>query len=151
MKRGEESNYTSHSIEDSERFGKMVAALLEPGDILLLNGELGAGKTLLTGSICEALGIPRESVASPTYTILRQYFFEEVSINHWDFYRISSLDELETSDFFELTADRNTITIVEWATLFSEAWNEIVPRCSIEITTGENDGERDFRTKWIIN
>lgn len=151
MKRGDSSVYQSLSPDESTAFGVGFASQLRSGDILLLDGALGAGKTLFTAAICTALGIPREAVASPTYTILRQYFYGDLTVNHWDFYRISSLDELEASDFFELTADRKSITIIEWASLFPEAWNEIVPRCEIVITGGDDNERRSFKAKWHTN
>ncbi|MCK5808366.1 tRNA (adenosine(37)-N6)-threonylcarbamoyltransferase complex ATPase subunit type 1 TsaE [bacterium] len=150
MKRGESGVFYTASPEESEVQGKDFAALLLPGDVILLDGQLGAGKTAFTAALCQGFSLPREAVASPTYTILRQYFHDDLTINHWDFYRISSLDELEATDFFELTADKKSITIVEWASLFPAAWNDIVPRCNIAISIEEGSERREFKTEWHL-
>jgi tRNA threonylcarbamoyladenosine biosynthesis protein TsaE len=151
MKRGENSIFHTNSPDESEFLGKEFATTLHPGDVILLDGALGAGKTAFTAAICQGLGLARESVASPTYTILRQYLSGNLTVNHWDFYRVSSLDELEATDFFELTAEPKSVTIVEWASLFPDAWNEITPRCNITITIGETDERRAFKTEWHEN
>ncbi len=150
MKRSESIGFYSRSPRDTERFARQLSAVVVPGDVILLHGELGAGKTLFAAELCVSFGVPREHIASPTYTVLRRYIAHNFTIYHWDFYRISSLDELEMADFFELTAENTAITIVEWASLFPEAWQDVVPRCEVFITGGDEYEHRQFRLEWNL-
>lgn len=93
------------SLNGMHEFGLRIAAKVMPGDVLVLVGDLGAGKTTLTKSIASGLGV-KESVSSPTFVIARQY----EGLIHVDAYRLASAYELEDLD---LDLEKN-FTVIEW-------------------------------------
>jgi len=76
------------SQEDTIEFGKKLGVLLKKGDIVCITGDLGTGKTVLTNGIASALGID-EYITSPTFTIVNEYEKGDISLYHFDVYRIS--------------------------------------------------------------
>ncbi|MDI9440250.1 tRNA (adenosine(37)-N6)-threonylcarbamoyltransferase complex ATPase subunit type 1 TsaE [Candidatus Darwinibacter acetoxidans] len=109
----------SHSPEETMRIAEAVGELLRPGDLLNLNGELGAGKTLFVKGLAAALGIPAEMVTSPTFSIINEYMGKGGLLYHFDFYRLQDELELENigyQDYFYGSG----ITVVEWGDLFRE-------------------------------
>lgn len=100
--------------------GERLAAALQPGDFVGLAGELGAGKTFLTRSICMALGVPEERIASPTFAIVHPYDGGRIAIHHADLYRIGGIDELYETGFLDLIG-RESALIVEWIDRVPEA------------------------------
>ena len=93
--------------------GERIAFALRPGDFLGLAGELGAGKTLLSRAICEALGVPSDRIASPTFAIVHPYDGGRLPVQHADLYRVSDYDELYATGFLDLV-DGDAVMIVEW-------------------------------------
>ena|SRR5579859_4478846 len=103
--------YQTHTPEATEALGAELAAALGPGDVVLVEGELGAGKTTFVRGACRALGVTGV-VNSPTFTIGQRYA-GQVPVSHLDLYRISSLSEEDP----ELLADylgSDRIAFVEW-------------------------------------
>lgn len=101
---------TTQSAAETEAFGGMLAGLLQPGDIVLLRGELGSGKTTLVRGACRSLGI-EEPVTSPTFTIGHLYHGRAI-VAHLDLYRFVGLSAAEWGDlepYFD-----GTIAFVEW-------------------------------------
>ena len=81
----------SHSPKETLQLGKSLGSSLTPGDIILLNGDLGAGKTHLTQGICRGVGLDEDSyIRSPTFTLINEYQ-AKIPIYHIDLYRIDSL------------------------------------------------------------
>lgn len=96
----------------TERLGRCLAALLEPGLVIFLSGPLGAGKTSLCGAIIRALGHPGP-VKSPTYTLVEPYLLTIGNVYHFDLYRLAEPEELEwlgARDYF----DGNSVCLIEW-------------------------------------
>ncbi len=122
----------SHSLNDTENIGKLIGENLSPGKIILLNGELGAGKTTLTKSICAALGVNPDLVISPTYTLVNVYE-GQCPIHHVDLYRLSSPDDLDSFDREDLINEEG-ITLVEWPEFIKLLLGE-EPRLQIELQT----------------
>ena len=84
---------TVHSVEETIEFGREIAAQLQPGDVLALVGDLGAGKTHLTKGIVAGLGSAAE-VTSPTFTLVHEYRDGQIPAFHFDFYRLDDPNEL---------------------------------------------------------
>ena len=123
--------------EATEAFGRELAARLEPGDLVLLHGDLGAGKTTLVRGILAGLG-HSGSVKSPTYTLLEPYQLTSRTVLHFDFYRIGDSRELEFIGIDELM-DTDAIKLVEWP----ERAADRLPPPDLEITLRvEDEGRR---------
>jgi tRNA threonylcarbamoyladenosine biosynthesis protein TsaE len=102
----------TNSAAETEELGARLAADLGPGDVVVVSGDLGAGKTTLVRGACRALGI-EEPVTSPTFTIGQRYRGDEVTVSHLDLYRLSGLEDEDPALLDDyLTAD--AIAFVEW-------------------------------------
>ena len=125
----------SHSPEETRALGEKLASGLKPGDVVLLNGELGAGKSELARGIARRLGVT-ETVASPSFTILNVYESGRCPLYHFDWYRLESAEEL-----FELGLEEylggDGIAVVEWAERCPEALPEKTIRIRLEATGDE--------------
>ncbi|MCM3569900.1 tRNA (adenosine(37)-N6)-threonylcarbamoyltransferase complex ATPase subunit type 1 TsaE [Neobacillus mesonae] len=105
----------THNSEETSQFAERLAALLQPGDILALEGDLGAGKTTFTKGLAKGLNIKR-TVNSPTFTIIKEYK-GRLPLYHMDVYRVAdSLEDLGFDEYFE----GDGVTVVEWAHLIKE-------------------------------
>ena len=105
--------FDSPCEECSLLLGRAIGELLEPGDILALRGELGAGKTLFARGIARGLGVsPEIRVTSPTFTIINEYT-ARLRLYHLDLYRISGPEDLETLPWEE-SLFGNGAAIIEW-------------------------------------
>jgi tRNA threonylcarbamoyl adenosine modification protein YjeE len=119
--------------EDATRaLARELAGEVAPGDLLVLEGPLGAGKTLLAAALVHALGVPAdEPIQSPTFALVHEYEGRLVVL-HADLYRLSSLDEVEELGFEE-RREGGAVTVVEWGARFDEALRPDV-RVSLSIT-----------------
>ncbi len=128
----------SGSAEETRRLGEGLAQALRPGDVILLRGTLGAGKSELTRGIARGLGVT-ETVTSPSFTILNVYESGRLPLYHFDWYRLESAEELYELGMDEyLTGDG--VAVVEWP----ERCEEAVPETALEIRirpTGEETRE----------
>ncbi len=86
--------FISRNESDTLEVAKKIVKYLKSGDVVLLEGDLGAGKTTLVKCIVSALGGEKDSVTSPTFTIVNEYVVKGMPIYHMDLYRIKSADEL---------------------------------------------------------
>jgi len=101
------------SLEQTVAFGKILAEIVEPGDVITLAGPLGAGKTALTQAIARGLGVdPRIYVTSPTFSLLHEYQ-GRLPLYHMDLYRLAGEDEIEELGFVEYFYGSG-LTVVEW-------------------------------------
>ncbi|KZB89998.1 tRNA threonylcarbamoyladenosine biosynthesis protein TsaE [Bacillus sp. VT 712] len=116
MKPLEEFVIQSASIEDTQKLANRLASLLAQGDVLLLEGDLGAGKTTFTKALAKGLEIKR-NVNSPTFTIIKEYKDGRLPLYHMDVYRLG--DEFEDLGFDEYF-EGDGVTVVEWAHLIEE-------------------------------
>jgi len=127
-------------------FAKEVARTLKGGELVVLDGDLGVGKTFFTAALCESLDVDRKKVSSPTYVIMKEYS-GKFPVFHWDFYRIAEEDELISADFSEILLTHNAINIVEWASLYEWFWKDHLPRIEIKIDFEGKDEQRTIRFK----
>lgn len=106
--------FETASAEETRMLGARIAAHLRPGDIVLLHGDLGAGKTTLTQGIGVALGMP-QLPQSPTFSLVIDSPLPGGGVlRHLDLYRLDDTGELEALGFEELTSDPEAITLIEW-------------------------------------
>src|SRR5687768_4253529 len=105
----------SSSLVETFNFGHQLGARLEGGEILLLSGPLGAGKTLLVKGICAALGIDEEDVTSPSFTLVNPYT-GRLRLYHIDLYRLDEgASAAHAVDLDELLIDEQAVIVIEWA------------------------------------
>lgn len=107
-------HYTSHSPDETMRFGADLGRHLFPGAVIALSGDLGSGKTCLAQGIARGLDVPEDSyVTSPTYTLVNEYH-GRLTLFHVDVYRLEGIADLEDIGFDEIVAG-DGVTVIEWA------------------------------------
>ena len=111
--------FITNAPEETEALGEKLAKLLRPGTVLAYLGDLGAGKTAFTRGLARGLGC-RETVASPTYTIVNEYLGGRLPLFHFDMYRLTSSDDLWDIGW-EDYLDRQGVCAVEWSENVPEA------------------------------
>ena len=111
--------YITHSPEETEKIGAALAQKLNAGTVIAYRGDLGAGKTAFTRGLARGLGC-RETVTSPTYTIVNEYLGGRLPLFHFDMYRLSSADDLFDIGW-EDYLDRGGVCAVEWSENIAEA------------------------------
>jgi tRNA threonylcarbamoyladenosine biosynthesis protein TsaE len=110
--------YVTESAEQTQTLGARLGRLLHPGDIVLLHGDLGAGKTTLTQGIAEGLGV-REQVQSPTFTLVAEHAGqtaegEPITLYHLDLYRLVGEEDLDSFGWEHYLAPPDGVSVVEW-------------------------------------
>ncbi len=128
----------SKSSEQTLEFAEQYAKTLRPGDVVILDGEMGAGKTLFSKGVAMGLGI-EEEVTSPTYAYMNDY---DGRLFHYDCYRIESVEQAEQlglADYF----DMGGICLVEWAQNIAPLLPRVVKRVIIK-KISENEREIEY-------
>lgn len=116
--------FTTQSAEETIALGRTLAKTLAPPKLVLLRGELGAGKTTLVKGIAEAFhAASEEDVTSPTFTLVHEYHGPAVNLYHIDLYRVDTARELETLGLDDLVAE-NSILLIEWGEKFPRLQRE---------------------------
>jgi len=132
----------THSAEETIAFGKVLASELTPPLVVLLRGDLGAGKTTLVKGIAEGFqAASAEDVTSPTFTLVHEYRGPRATLYHIDLYRIDTERELETLGLDDLTVP-NSILLIEWG----EKFPRFVRERNVEIVL-ERAGENERRIR----
>ena len=120
--------FHTNSPAQTQKLGAALAPMLRPGDVLVMRGDMGAGKSELTRGIARGLGVTGY-VTSPTFTILQVHESGRLPLDHFDWYRVSGPEEL-----YELSMDEylygEGVSVIEWPAM---AW-EVVPETHLEIT-----------------
>ena len=111
--------YITHSPEQTEKVGAALGKQLKPGAVIAYQGDLGAGKTAFTRGVACGLGA-KESVTSPTYTIVNEYLSGKYPLFHFDMYRLASADDLFDIGW-EDYLDRGGVCAVEWSENVADA------------------------------
>jgi tRNA threonylcarbamoyladenosine biosynthesis protein TsaE len=133
---------TTRSPEETTAFGRSLVDLLAPPKLVVLRGDLGAGKTTLVKGIAAAFNAAEEEdVTSPTFTLIHEYRGPEVTLFHIDLYRIDTERELETLGLDDLRT-KDSIVLIEWGEKFSR----FAQGRDIEISL-EREGENARRIK----
>lgn len=133
----------THNAAQTKALGAALAKQLSPGDVVLLQGNLGAGKSELARGVARGLGITGH-VPSPSFTILQVYESGRLPLYHFDWYRIGGAEEL-----YELSLDEylysGGVSVVEWPSMARDALPETYLLINISIT-GENDRQFSFES-----
>ena len=123
------SVFETHSPEETIVLGEKIGSLLKGGDVVCYKGGLGAGKTTITRGISIGLGLGDE-VTSPTFSLVNEYH-GDLTLYHFDMYRITSPDDLETPGFYDYM-DSDSVLAVEWSENIESELPENVIRVNIE-------------------
>jgi tRNA threonylcarbamoyladenosine biosynthesis protein TsaE len=121
--------FTANDEADTQHLGAVLADLLPAGTVVALIGPLGAGKTRLVQAIATAMGVPRDTVTSPTFVLINEYGQGRIPIFHFDAYRLNNINEfaeLGPEEYFELGG----ICLIEWADRVAE----LLPNERLEVT-----------------
>lgn len=127
----------TNSPEETFALGQKLGEQAKAGQIYILNGDLGVGKTVFTQGIARGLGIT-EAVSSPTFTIVQVYEEGRLPFYHFDVYRIGDIEEMEEIGYDDYFFG-NGVCMIEWAELIEE----LIPENSIHVTI-EKDLEKGF-------
>ena len=108
----------THSVEETQQFAEKFAKEIQPGDIITLSGDLGAGKTTFTQGFAKGLGITQR-IISPTFIIARKYRITDSKLSiayfyHIDLYRLHKEEEIESVGLSEIFGEKDAIAVIEW-------------------------------------
>ena len=130
--------FKSYSENDTKQFAKNFASKLNNGDIVVLSGDLGSGKTKFTEGFLSYFNLEDE-ISSPTFTIVNEYKKDDTNIYHFDVYRLE-----DSSEFYEIGGDEyfeNGICLIEWGELIKDA----LPKEYLHITFSKKDTDENVR------
>ena len=135
--------YITHSAEETIALGRELAPTLKNARMVILRGDLGAGKTTLVKGIAEGLqAAQRDDITSPTFTLIHEFRGPEVTLYHVDLYRIETERELQTLGLDELFAEPGNLVLLEWGEKFPRFQRER----DVEIAI-ERRGEQERRIR----
>jgi tRNA threonylcarbamoyladenosine biosynthesis protein TsaE len=138
----EAQEFTTHSVEETIALGRKLAHQLAPPKIVLLRGDLGAGKTTMVKGIAEGFhAASQDDVTSPTFTLVHEYHGPEASLFHIDLYRVDTPRQLETLGLDDLIGE-NSVLLIEWGEKFPRFERER----DVEIAM-QRQGENDRRVR----
>lgn len=142
-----EKRFKTRSVDGTLALGGRIAEILLPAPkLVVLRGEVGAGKTTLVKGIAAALGAADvEDVTSPTFTLVHEYAGPKVRVYHLDLYRLETERELATLGIDEMAGEPDALVLVEWG----ERFESIVSRMDAEIAMEHGEGnERSMMVRW---
>ena len=141
-----EKRFKTRSAAGTLAIAHTIAEILSAPRLVVLRGELGAGKTTLVKGWVAALGAGREEdVTSPTFTLVHEYAGPRVKVYHLDLYRLETERELATLGLEELTAEPGALVLVEWG----EKFPGVLERADAEVRITSLQGEeRSFEVRW---
>ncbi len=131
-------NFTSHSSEETMNFASNLASKLNVGDVVVLSGELGSGKTKFTEGFLKYFNLDDE-ISSPTFSIVNEYKKDDLNIYHFDVYRLEDVDE-----FYAIGGEEyfsSGICIIEWGEIIEEA----LPKNCIRIKFEKDLSDENIR------
>lgn len=133
-------NLTTASADETERLGEQIGAQLRGGEVIELASDLGGGKTTFVRGLARGAG-SSDHVASPTFTVSREYHAAKLTVHHFDFYRLHEAGVM-AAELSELTGDPKAVVVVEWSGIV----RHVLPaeRLEVHITqTGETERRLD--------
>lgn len=136
-------SFATHSPDETLHLGKTLGSLLQPGDIITLNGDLGAGKTCLTGGVGRGLHI-QGRVKSPSFTLVNEYQ-GRVKLYHMDVYRLDSPAEVNELGFDEYFYGDGAV-LVEWG----QRIKDFLPEQRLDILIDKNPTDEDTRDITLV-
>lgn len=125
------------STQETEQLGEIIGGLLQPGDVITLNGSLGAGKTCLARGVARGMGV-MDRVSSPTFTLINEYD-GVIPLYHMDMYRLANPYELEDLGYEEYFYGSG-VTLLEWAGQVEQ----YLPRQRLDVFITQTPGQEDF-------
>jgi tRNA threonylcarbamoyladenosine biosynthesis protein TsaE len=135
---------TTHSEAETSQVGRDLALGLGAGSVVLLFGDLGAGKTAFVRGLAEGLGVSPDDVSSPTFTIMQEYRGGRVTLFHVDLYRLEEPREIEDLGLNEIAGEG--ILVIEWAERLPSE-----PRDAVRVSLEHADAGGDARDITIYN
>lgn len=136
--------FISNNEKETKQFAKNFASKLNRNDVIVLSGELGSGKTKFVEGFLSYFGLENE-ISSPTFTIVNEYQNDNITIYHFDVYRLS-----DSSEFYEIGGDEyfdKGICLIEWGELIKDA----LPKNYIHVTISKDENNTDKRRISIEN
>ena len=141
-----EKRFKTRSVGGTLAIAGTIAEVLAAPRVVVLRGELGAGKTTLVKGWVEALGAgSADEVTSPTFTLVHEYQGPKAKVYHLDLYRLETERELATLGFEEMAAEQNAVVLVEWG----EKFESVMERADAEVAMTALEGdERGLLARW---
>jgi tRNA threonylcarbamoyladenosine biosynthesis protein TsaE len=130
--------FVSHNENETKDFAKNLAATMNTGDIIVLSGNLGSGKTKFTEGFLSYFGLENE-ISSPTFTIVNEHHSKDINIYHFDVYRLEDSDEFYAIGGEEYLS--SGICIIEWG----EIIEEILPNGYTKISFRKDENDENIR------
>ena len=139
------TEFVTRSTEETIELGRRLGELLDEGDVLVLTGDLGAGKTQLTKGIAAGMGV-EDDVTSPTFTIQMVYEGSELPLYHFDLYRLEDPDQLDDTGLFDVLGGDGPC-VIEWGEQFADQLGDerldvYLTRMDDEAAAGEEPARR---------
>ena len=143
-----EKRLRSRSVAGTLALGQTIAEILMPVPrLVILRGEVGAGKTTLVKGIAEALGAATEQdVTSPTFTLVHEYIGPKVHVFHLDLYRLETEEQIAVLGLEEMLEQSNALVLVEWGERFESV--AAMATAEIAMGVGETEDERLLLLRW---
>ena len=143
--------FKANGPQETIDFAKKIGKLLKKGDVIAYTGGLGAGKTTFTRGLAIGMGLG-DNVTSPTFSLVNEYHGDNISLYHFDMYRIMGADELETTGFYDYPLD-DSVFAIEWSENISEELPENTVYINIERIDDETriitvKGDERFADTW---
>ncbi len=132
------SDFRTSSPGQTERFASLFAGLLIPGDVITLDGDLGAGKTCFTRGLVRGMGSD-DLVSSPTFTIVNEYEAGRLPVFHFDTYRLGDSEEFLMAGLDEYFY-RGGVCVIEWSSII----DDLIPDNAVRIRITGSGDERSF-------
>lgn len=134
------TEYITHSAAETQRLAARLAKDFSAGDVIAFTGDLGAGKTCFMHGLCRGLDF-RGEVSSPTFAIVNVYEGGRIPVYHFDMYRVSGWDDLETTGYFEYLERGDGLTAVEW----SENIHSALPDSTVFVRIEQIESDENSR------